>query len=147
MTGAPWPCSTCGLGGVRNIGTKGYCSTHLGELFATFDPIVFAQGGVGLQCGPLDPDVGPHAALLRCCRCGATWTGDPGEWCWWCQRLIEGMRAHQAELLMTPPDVDPADVGRDAALEAWARRLAIGVKAGIVTERAARAALNKEIAA
>jgi hypothetical protein len=53
---------------VRNVGTHGYCSTCLGALFATFDPVVFADNGVGLLSGAMRDECGPgmgHWSAVR----------------------------------------------------------------------------------
>src|SRR4051812_9233353 len=123
-----WPCTICAangndVAGVRNLGAHGYCSVHLGELFALFDPAVFAHGGIGLQSGAMRPEYGPLEADLRCCQCGAGWTGVPGDPCWWCRRYLEVMREHQAMLLLAEPDIDPDDRTFDRRMRAWADRL------------------------
>ena len=80
----PWPCS-CGAPGVRNVGTHGYCSACLGALFATFDPVVFADNGVGLLSGAMRDEYGPGVGDLTCNHCDARWVGTPGERCAWCR--------------------------------------------------------------
>lgn len=93
-----WPCHQCGNPGVRNLGLEGWCPIHLGELYATFDPVVFALNGVGLQSGLHRPEYGPLYYDLTCCACGATWAGVPGESCQWCDRQYELMLKYQAEI-------------------------------------------------
>lgn len=137
MTFEVWPCWSCGSPGVRNLGTRGYCSRHLGDLYALVDPCVFEHGGVGLQSGPMRPEYGPLEADLACCRCGATWTGIPGDACWWCRRYIELMAEHQAKILLIAPDVLP-DCTFDRRMRAWADRLVNGVRSALITERQAR---------
>lgn len=83
---------------MRRLGVQGYCSVHLDELYAGFDPSVFAYHGVGLQAGPLAPAFGPLYAELACNACAATWVGVPGEPCGWCRRSYWGVVEHQAEL-------------------------------------------------
>lgn len=80
----PWPCTTCGEPGVRNLGTDGWCALHLAELLGRFDPLTFADNGVGLLCGVVRPEYGPGVADVACNACGATWAGVPGEACVWC---------------------------------------------------------------
>jgi hypothetical protein len=69
--------------------------------------------------------------------CDATWIGIPGDPCEWCQRSAEIQAEHQAELLLTVPDVHPDDERYAGMMEKWAERLAIGVEAGLITERMA----------
>lgn len=126
----PWPCTTCDAPGIRNLGTEGFCAEHLGALFARFDPAVLALRGIGLPGRSTDP------RDLACTACDATWHGTPGESCSWCVRRHEHQLEHQAELLLQPPEELTT-----AAIAAWARRLATGVKAGLVDEATARRAL------
>lgn len=133
----PWPCSTCGADGHRNLGTQGFCAAHLGELYARFNPVSFGPVGVGLPGRSADPNE------LSCARCGATWVGVLGEDCFWCWRTFSQMVDHQAERVLQPPDADVDD--RMAALAAWAKRLAVAVKAGLVSEPQARRALALEM--
>lgn len=132
-----WPCSTCGADGHRNLGIDGYCAAHLGALYARFDPMSFGPVGVGLPGRSTDPND------LSCARCGATWVGLMGEDCFYCWRTFSQMVDHQADRTLQPPEFDVDD--RQAALVAWAKRLAIAVKAGLVTEQQARRALAREM--
>lgn len=132
-----WPCSTCGADGVRDIGSRGYCGAHLVELLRSFDPAAFSIG-VGLSCGRLRPDMGTTMEDLQCLRCQATFTGVAGAHCWWCRRAGEILLEHQADLVLAPPDVDRDEARYEGAMTAWARRLAVAVRAGIVSERQAR---------
>lgn len=98
-----WPCDDCleqhiDTPGVRNLGRRGYCAHHLHALYATFGAEAWVEGGVGLQTGPVHPEYGPLEAELTCICCGATWTGIPGDPCWWCQRAIQIQADHQAQL-------------------------------------------------
>ena len=141
-----WECHVCGGPGVRNVGTQGFCGAHLTELYVSFSPEVFASmHGVGLQYGPMRPDWGPAYADLECSACEAAWTGVPGDACWWCQRSHAVMLEHQAELVLARPDVHRADARYEPAMSAWARRLANAVKAGVVDERRAWLALEREV--
>lgn len=140
----PWPCTACGASGARNIGAKGYCVTHLAELFGTFDPAVFTNRGVGVPSGAARPDLGPSIADLRCNSCGATWAGLAGEPCWWCERSRQRMLEHQAELVLTAPDVDPDDALHDDVMGAWTGRLRVAIEAGIIEERDAERVLRRE---
>jgi hypothetical protein len=125
-----WPCSTCGAPGIRNVGTDGFCAEHLGALYNRFDPAVFALRGIGL------PGRSPDPHDVTCASCDATWWAQPGEVCPWCARRAQHQLEHQAELLLEPP----AEI-TTAAIAAWARRLATGVKAGLVDEATARRAI------
>jgi hypothetical protein len=120
---APWPCWKCGERGYRNLGRRGYCPTHLGELYRTFDPVVFDLTGFGLP--------------LTCVACGATWAGLPGEACDHCRRSHAAMFEHQRALLLNPPSD-----GDERELVAWADRLDVAVTAGIVTPEAAEKAVR-----
>lgn len=84
----PDPCSTCGAPGVRNLGTEGYCAHHLAALYATFDPTLFVDHGIGFIVGAMRPDFGPTDADLACNapNCTATWVGTPCTPCPWCDQ-------------------------------------------------------------
>jgi hypothetical protein len=58
--------------------------------------------------------------------------------CQWCARRHQHQLEHQAELLLEPPEEITT-----ATIAAWARRLAIGVKAGLIDEATARRALQR----
>jgi len=145
MNAAPWPCSTCGAPGVKNLGTKGYCAAHLTDLYRMFDVEVWNGRGIGLQAGPRRPDHGPEFAELECAVCSATWVGTLFEPCGWCEHTIDAMRAGQVRLLLNPelPDVD--DVRHDGAIRGWGERLARGVEAGLITDAAAMQAWRKVV--
>lgn len=145
MTAAPWPCSTCGEPGYKNIAAKGYCRRHLAELFATFDPAAFGLIGVGVQAGPMRPDHGPHDAELECVVCEARWVGELLDPCPYCARSVEKMLAWQAQLVLTPPDLEPTDVRYAAAARAWAERLARAVESGLIDAEQARRAWGKAV--
>lgn len=148
MTGVQFPdptdCHACGVPAVRRLGAQGFCSAHLEELFAGFDPAVFAYRGIGHQNGPLHPEFGPQFAELACNACTASWVGIPGEQCSWCQRSYDALLEHQAQLALTPPDVDLDDAARDHALEAWEDRLWVAVQAGVVEPHAAARIVRRE---
>jgi hypothetical protein len=93
---------------VRNVGTHGYCSACLGALFATFDPVVFADNGVGLLSGAMRDEYGPGVGDLTCNHCDARWVGTPGERCVWCRS-----RRHRREEWMD--DDGRREVERGAA--------------------------------
>ncbi len=139
----PWPCSACGAPGVRNLGTQGYCASHLSAFYAKISAEAWDGRGVGLLAGRHRPDHGPEFFDLCCSSCSATWVGALFEPCSWCERHLVRQREHQADLLLTPllPDVD--DARYTTAVKAWAERLARGVEAGIVTEHEARRVLHR----
>lgn len=142
MTAVLWPCDACrrqglAIAGVRNVGAEGFCAAHLVDLYTLFGPEAWVDGGVGLPDGPLRPEYGPLEADLRCCCCQATWAGIPGDACGWCQRSRQIQEGHQTDLLLTPPDVDPADATYETRMGAWAERLAVGIEAGLISLRQA----------
>jgi hypothetical protein len=135
----PWPCWRCGAVGSRNVGSHGYCGTHLAELFRTFDPGVWAMNGVGLPVGRLRPEFGPCMEDLECIACGAGWSGVAGDRCEWCRSAREAVTAHQRELVLRVPDVGDHEHA-DEVLYAWGQRLETAVAAGVVSrDEAARA--------
>jgi hypothetical protein len=134
MSAEPWPCDTCGKPGYRNVAANGYCADHLAELYAQLDPSVHKVIGYGLPDGPWQ----------RCVRCGATWDGHIGQACRWCWTEYDSLIRLSKEATLTPPDVDPDDARRPDALRAWAERLAVAVKAELITEQDARTAMQRE---
>jgi hypothetical protein len=142
---APWPCSTCGAPGIRNLGTRGYCGGHLAEVYRRFSPEVWKLRGIGLQDGARRPDHGPECMELRCVACGATWVGPMLEHCYWCERSHARMLDHQAELVLEPPDTDPDDRNHEDRMRAWAERLARAVDAGLVTRERALSVWHREV--
>lgn len=140
-----WPCDDCGADGVRNVGSRGYCSTHLAVLYRRFDKEAFIEGGVGLPDGKQQPEYGPGIEELRCVRCDATWSGLAGDTCWWCQQAIQRQREHQADLVLEPPDVHPDDVTIDARFQGWRQRLAVAIDAGLITSTQAASAWRRAI--
>jgi hypothetical protein len=152
MSETPWPCDACAhIGedtlGVRDVGRWGYCAEHLARLYRSFSPSAWVEGGLGLPVGQMRPEYGPLVQDVQCPRCGGGWAGVPFERCPWCIEAIDRQRQWQAEIVLTPPDVDPADARYAGAVEQWARRLARAVKAGIVDERTARRAVKRMDAA
>lgn len=63
---APWPRSTCGQPGIRNLGTKGYCASHLAQTYRRFDPAVWTPFGFSV---PVTDD------LVECLDCGGVVAG------------------------------------------------------------------------
>jgi hypothetical protein len=135
-----WPCATCGAPGVRNLGTQGFCATHLAELLRSFDGSAFAFAGVGL------PGASTDQTCLTCCACSATWHGTPGERCPWCARARESQIRWQAAALLEPPDLTgDDDETRERRLRAWGERLLRGCDAGIVNHGAAQRAWRRAV--
>lgn len=130
---------------MRNLGVKGYCATHLAQLYGTFAPEVFALAGVGVPAGVERPEFGPAIVDLRCNACGATWSGPAGEACGWCERSHQQLLGHQAELVLAPPEIDPDDARWDDVMQGWANRLWVAVEAGIVEQRDAENALRRKV--
>ena len=109
-----------------------------------------AQPSTGIPCGLQRPEYGPAIQDLACNACGATWAGIAGEPCYWCQEGLERQQGYQAELLLRPPDVDPADANYDQRMEAWVERMIVGADAELITrqqaDRAWRRAIRKAAA-
>jgi len=109
------------------------------------------------------PDHGPGMIQRECVDCGAGWVGLPDDPCAWCADRLALDLADQRHRLLWPdwmleqePRYDQLDeldqavwdrtrgIRRGAAsIEAWARRLAEAVAAGIVTAAEARAAAGR----
>ena len=145
MTAAPWPCSTCGAAGLRNIAALGFCPMHLCELYRSLSPEVWDGRGIGLLDGRRRPDYGPEYAELRCSLCSATWAGPVFDACPWCADRLDAQRRHQVEVLLHPELPEVADARHDGAVRAWGERLARGVEAELLTEQQARAAWRREV--
>lgn len=160
----PWDCSECGAPGFQNVYSRGYCVSHLAELYRAFSPEVWDLAGVGLPEGRR-PDHGEECFDLRCVACGATWVGAAFDPCGWCERERERLVADQRRQLLDPPWL-ASDAGdprydelsaldqavwdrtrgqrRDAdSLEIWVGRLARAVEAGVITEDEARRAVDR----
>lgn len=137
----------CGAHGAHPAGTGWLCAAcfdlHFGDARAAY---ILERDGCGTmrQVGPLRAEYGGTWAECECSACGATAVTPIGEPCGWCVRWLELAHEVQRRVLLRPdlPDVD--DPRRQAALRAWALRLAEAVKAEIVTKHEARAALDRE---
>jgi hypothetical protein len=144
-------CHACPATAVRTLGTVDYCPAHLAALYARFDPAVLHHHGVGVQTGRQRADFGPGYAELSCVACEATWVGLPGEACWWCARTRRIDLEHQADLALTPPEVDPSDATYIDRMNAWRDRLRVAVEAGTIdqthAERAWKVARGSDVAA
>lgn len=87
--------------------------------------------------------------LITCDDCGAAWwphEGFPDE-CKWCTEALENQRRWQAELVLTPPDIDPQDATFDGVMQGWAERLAVAVEAELITRHQAETAWGRAVAA
>jgi len=138
-------CTKCDDDAARTVGAVALCDLHAD---AVLDPIrkrVFKQegfDGIGIPTAPR-PDWGPLFHELECSGCAATWVGPRKTPCPWCAGLYERSVAEQ-RLILLRPDFPGSDAkNHDAAVKAWAERLAMSVTAGIVTERDARWALDR----
>ena len=138
----PWPCTTCGAVGVRNVGTRGYCATHISDLYRSFAPQVWTVG-IGVLAGVARPEHGPEFHELACVACDATWVGPLFESCWWCERALAVQQDAQAVLALTAPDCDPADARWAGAMEAWRGRLRRAVEAELITATQAERAWDR----
>lgn len=133
-----WPCWRCAAPGVKNLGTDGYCATHLADFYRSLDPMAWCGVGVGLAAGRHRPDHGPEMWDLACVLCDATWVGPILDVCSWCHRRLEGQRRAQVHLLLSaelPVEEDALMVRVD--------RLARGVAVGLITRAQAHAALDR----
>jgi replicative DNA helicase len=68
--------------------------------------------GIGRQAGPLRPDYGPNVAYLECDQCKATWVGEIGMPCDWCEKALERMQREKGIDLSWPepePLGDPTE--------------------------------------
>lgn len=159
---APWSCWQCGAEGFRNVGTKGYCATHLADLYRRFSAESWGGLGIGLPVGERRDD---ELHDLVCVVCAAGWVGPPFDECPWCARAIARQVEDQRRMLLDPPwlasdagdprydelsEVDKAvwdrtrGQRRDAdSIKAWVERLARAVIAGVITEDEARRACDR----
>ena len=132
-------CTDCDQPATRSLGFYDYCTAHHEQILDTLDPAVFGPIGQGRAIATTDGGWW----TLACRHCAATWVGTPGEACRWCARAHQVMLDHQAELVLSPPDVNPSDINHDARIMAWAERLAVAARAGVVDPQTARRALER----
>lgn len=137
-------CTRCGAPAVRQLALDGYCLSHLVELLRTFSPNAWGDVGVMLPAGPRHPEWGDDQYDCTCARCGATHIAAPLEACPWCIDSVHARNQHQRELLLTPPDVDPADQNFAAVVNAWGDRMERGILAGLITRSQADAVWRRE---
>lgn len=146
-------CNRCGAPAVRCLGTTPWCARCAAAFLRPIrlrvldrDGLDFPFAGRAIQVGLMRPEFGFEAFDAECDRCGATWVAlYAGESCKWCIGRHERLVAEQAELVLTPPDIDGDDRNYPNAMEAWSERLARAVQAGIVERGAAEAAWNREV--
>lgn len=104
-----------------------------------------AFDGHGRQTGALRPDWGDNWAELTCDQCGAGWVGPIDEPCSYCWLTLERMRAWQAEIVLTAPDVDINDRRYADTVTAWGQRLHRAVDAQLITRAQARRTYEREV--
>lgn len=134
-------CSRCGQPATKAIATTDFCDTcHHNFLQPLRDkhqpPTLHGTGK------PIGPTNGPHTQL-QCNQCNATWTGTPNEPCNYCAHQYQYALRWQAELTLTPPDIDPDDINRDNTLNEWGQRLRRAVQAEIITLQQAQHTWSK----
>jgi hypothetical protein len=136
-------CRDCGDPAERTLGAVALCHECADKIL---DPIrarvieAATLDGAGHQCGAMRPDFGRHAADLQCRSCRAGWVGIPGEPCQWCEHRWEAALVEQHEIVLAPALPEPTDARFEIAAVAWAERLGVAVRAGIVTEAEALSA-------
>jgi hypothetical protein len=141
-------CRDCGDPAERTVGAVALCISCADEIL---DPIrarvieAATLDGAGYQIGVLRPEFGRHAADLECCSCRASWVGVPGEPCGWCERRRNAAVIEQSELVLRSSLPEPSDARFGAAAAAWAERLAVAVRAGIITEGEARGVFGQAV--
>ena len=121
------------------------CHRHWLEQISKFQPEAFGLEGVLLQDGSLRPDYGEGWADCRCAGCGATVSALVGSACPWCRAKREQLADHQAEILLTPPEIDVDDRHYDKVMVAWSERVARGCEADIITIHEARRVLTRAV--
>lgn len=142
-------------------GTRTPTAADLAVIYG--DPV--ETTGTGRPTGRRRPEYGDDVFDLTCDACGATWCGEVGMGCEWCERrerqLVEDQRAmllhpHWLQTSAGDPRYDELSAddravwdrtrgqarGEDS-IQAWERRLARAVEAGIVTEHEARRGINR----
>lgn len=145
-------CTRCDNQAERSLGTEDLCADCHEAILAPIrervlerDMLQETTHGKGVQCGPLEPDYGPEWAHLACDQCGATWVGKLDAACSWCQDRHQRLLDEQAQLVLTPPDVDHDDRTYDVVMGAWLDRMAVAVEAGIIDREEARRAWERRV--
>lgn len=140
------PCTHCGAPADRELAISPICEDCFDERFGEARARWLASiGGVGYgrQHGGRPPDFGPRFADLACTVCGATWVGPIGEPCSYCLAFLEAATDARRLVLLRPDLPDPDDPRRDRAVRAWTRALADAVRADLIHDHEARAALQR----
>jgi hypothetical protein len=134
-------CSRCGQIATKAIGTTDFCDlchhNFLQPLRDKHNPGTFY--GRGQPVGPYDQ----HNTRLQCDQCNAEWTGTPGDPCNYCALQHAYAIQWQAEIILTPPDIDPDYNNRHTTQNKWGKRLRRAVEADIITLQQARNAWAK----
>lgn len=138
---APWPCHLCSLAGVRNVGTRGYCASHLSDLYKLLGSGPVGLSGIAVQSGRLRPEFGNSYADVRCDTCNATWVGVIGSPCAWCARHHQILVLEQRRSLLRIPDTTD-----ERALLAWRSLLQNAVRAGVLDRQEAEGVWLKAVA-
>lgn len=135
-------CDRCPQPAVRSVAAEYLCIGHTNHILDPIRVRVLQRQGINGYGIPQTPR-GDGWHDLACNTCGATWVGHSHDPCWWCQRHLELLQTHQAELVLEPPDIDPDDSRYLTAMNAWAERLARAVAADLITDTEARNAWTK----
>lgn len=139
-------CSRCGNPADTLYGTGFLCAPCDDILLGHARALVhLEQYGTGIMrpVGCLRPDHGPGWAECECSACGATAVAIISEPCAWCERSLERQIGWQRDKLIHPELPDPDDTRYESALHAWVERLAVAVKADILSEDEARRAIQR----
>jgi hypothetical protein len=139
---------TCGKTSVRTLAGVPYCEGCaefiVGPIRAKVNRADGATGFAGIGRPTTPADGYPHGWWsLLCDLCGAGWTGREGGNCPWCDSRYKQALTEQRDLLLRPDLPDDDDPRRNQVVVAWIKRLARGVKAGIVTEPVARRTMER----
>lgn len=143
------PCG-CGAPAIRRLFAVTYCQVCLDDVLDPIRERLRARNvlqGWGCRYGRERPDIGPALADLKCVSpdCSATWVGRHGESCRWCERRLEVLRHHQAQLVLSAELPDADDARRDGAVRAWGGRLARAVEVELISEHEAMTAWRKVV--
>jgi hypothetical protein len=120
--------------------------------------------GTGQPTGRRRDEYGPTIYDLTCDTCGATWCGETGDPCQWCQESLQRLLEDQRTTLLWPPwlhngngprydelsDVDrqvwdrTRGVSSQGSVTTWIDRLGRAVTSGLVTQTEATAAIRRQ---
>lgn len=135
-------CDRCPEPAAQSVGSEYLCTEHTDQILDPIRQRIAKRSGFhgwGEPTGP--PNHG--WSHLTCRTCAATWIGKPYDPCTWCEQARQHVIEHQAEIVLTAPDLDPDDVRYTAAMTAWAERLARAVTAHIINDLQARNAWTR----